>query len=212
MTAIPEKPKGLHHEAQRRRMLLLCYAGWSVFVGLTVWWLLSTNTGPSVWVASAPEALRPAAAAKFRAWFNSGLGLQRVYPWLLFGPYIVLLVMFFPLERGRLHLNLPLNLAACAAFIAVSQPINNHTSLSRAKIVIFDSQVKSDGKRIITQTNSAHTDLGREEFPDVLQDRISQNIFIHKKQETDGTSTIVRRYQSSTDPFMTNLAAELHDS
>jgi signal transduction histidine kinase len=74
------------------------------------------------------------------SWSKSDIGFQRVYPWVLLGPYVALLVSYFPLERGRLRLSLPLNIAGCAAFVAASHAINARTMVSGTNVVIIKSQ------------------------------------------------------------------------
>ncbi len=75
---------------------------WTVFVGLALWWILRANTGPSVWIIHEGGSLQPVGTQRFMSWFKTDIGFQRVYPWVLLGPYVALLVSFFPLERGRL--------------------------------------------------------------------------------------------------------------
>jgi two-component sensor histidine kinase len=192
-------------------MIFLCVAGWTVFVALALWWILRSDTGPTVWIAPAPESVQPAVAEKFRAWFKTGLGLERVYPWLLFGPYIFLLVSYFPVQRRRLRLSLPLNLAACAAFVAVSQPINNRTNAGRATIVIFDSRVKADASPLGYQTKAAQGELWESQPPDVLQDQISRRLFIQNWNNRTVSATITRKNQEATDRGSTNVVDELHE-
>lgn len=75
--------------------------------------------------------------------FRADVGLRRIYPWILLGPYVALVAAFFPLERGRLRLSLPLNLGVCAAFIAASHAINARTHISSANVVVVNSQRES---------------------------------------------------------------------
>jgi len=92
-------------------------------------------------IVDAGDSLQPAGAQKLRAWFKTDFGFQRVYPWVQFAPYVALLALYFPLERGRFRLSAPLNLAACAAFVVVSQAINPRTSMSGANVVIVKSRL-----------------------------------------------------------------------
>lgn len=73
----------------------------------------------------------------FQGWFASDLSFQRIIPWILFGPYLAALALYFPLERGRLGLNLPLNLAVCAVFLAACHGIDTRTHLSLANVTIL---------------------------------------------------------------------------
>jgi len=201
-TALPKAPAEAARSSRRGRVVFLCFAAWTVFVGVALCWLLRGDTGPTVWIAPVSESVQPAVAEKFRASFKVGVGLERVYPWLLFGPYIVLLVSNFPVERGRLRLSLPLNLAACAAFVAVSQPINNRTSLSHATIVIFNSQVKADESPVGYQTNVVITEFRKSGPTDVPQRQLSRSLFV--------AGSITSKEQMLGDLSPTNLPTELH--
>ena len=88
------------------------------------------------------DSAQQATFEKFRAWFKADLGVQRTYPWVLLGPYVALIAFCFPLERGRLRLNLAMNLAACAGFVAASHAISVRTSLKGARVVM----IRSDGQ------------------------------------------------------------------
>jgi hypothetical protein len=103
-----------------------------VFAGAVLWWLLRGSAGPSVLIIREGDALQPAAAKTLRGWFKVDLGFQRVYPSILLGPYAAWVVCWFPLERGRLRLSLPVNLAACAAFMAACGAIDARTRLEIA--------------------------------------------------------------------------------
>src|SRR6266536_1181321 len=128
----------------RRRIVLMSVLGWTLFVGVALWWLLRGDTRPSLWIIHDSEPLRPAVTEKVQGFFKTDLGFQRVYPWILFGPYAALIAFCFPLERGRLRLSLPANLAACALFVVASQLIGARTSTSAANVVIVSSQHKAD--------------------------------------------------------------------
>ena len=144
LPAMLSTPAAAVRLSRRRRAVLPCALGWTVFVSLALWWLLRANAGPSVWIMHEGGSLQPAVAQKFYAVFRADLGFQRVYAWVLFGPYVALVALYFPLERGRLHLSLPLNAAACAAFLAASQAINARTRVTGANVVIVTSQRKPE--------------------------------------------------------------------
>jgi signal transduction histidine kinase len=103
-----------------------------------------------VWIIHQADPLQHPAAEKFRAWFRADAGVERIYPWLLFGPYVALLASFFPLERGRLRLSFPINLVACAGFLAASHALNVHTRVTAANVTI----IKYDPDRPGESTNS----------------------------------------------------------
>lgn len=115
---------------RRRRILWLCILAWTIFAGLALWWLLRGNAGPSVVIIHEPEHLGPVVAGRFQGWVRAAPGVQGVYAWLLLGPYVALTIFCFPLERGRLRWNLPVNLGVCLAFLAACHLIAVHTRVS----------------------------------------------------------------------------------
>lgn len=151
------------------------------------------------------NSLQPAATEKFRGWFKADMGLQRVYPWILLGPYVALLALYFPLERGRLRLSLPLNLAACAAFVTASHAINSRTSVAEGNIIIVRQQFSAGpipGSHDTTENfKSGSTNLSR-----------SQITEIESPQNTPDrglSGIVIRERQDFSDVALTNLLAEL---
>jgi hypothetical protein len=138
---------------------------WTALVAVSLWWLLRKDSSPSILIFHEGEA--PAATEKFRAWFKTDSGLQRIYAWVLFGPYAALVAYCFPLERGRLRLSLPLNLLGCAAFLMASHALNSRIGVSGANVVIISSQhpVKLPGQ--VTGTNSTYVKMIRSEAPNL---------------------------------------------
>ncbi|MBI4663104.1 MAG: histidine kinase [Verrucomicrobia bacterium] len=137
---IYSKPPEATDSWQRRRIAWLCVFGWTVFVGLALWWLLRGNAGPTVWIvhkAATPDT--PVAERDFGLSWTE-IHLQRGFPWLLFGPYVALVAACFPLERGRLRLSLPLNLVACVAFLAASHSVNCRTRVKFSRVTIIKSE------------------------------------------------------------------------
>jgi two-component sensor histidine kinase len=131
---------------RRRHVVLLFGLAWTVFVGLALWWLLRGDSGPSVYIIHDGTSAPHATFEKFRAWSKADLGVQRVYPWVLLGPYVALIASFFPLERGRLRLSLALNLAACVGFVAASHAISARTSAKSATVLFIRSQGTFDAR------------------------------------------------------------------
>ncbi|MGH7968888.1 MAG: sensor histidine kinase [Limisphaerales bacterium] len=149
---------------------------WTAFVALAAWWLLRTHHGPSVFVVHEGEALQPALADRFHGWFKVDLGLQRLYPWLLFGPYAALVVFLFPLERGRLRLRVPLNLAMCGAFAIACHVINSHTALTGATVVVFSSRHSPDVARNGESTNAVRVQMTRTGGDILVRQELSSNM------------------------------------
>ncbi|MDB6036292.1 MAG: hypothetical protein JWM99_133 [Verrucomicrobiales bacterium] len=134
----PEEPQP-PHPLRQRRILWICVLGWTAFVGLALWWLVKGNGGLSVWVFQERDLNQPGFTDKVQAIFRFDLGLQRAYPWILFGPFLALVVWYFPLERERLRRNLPLNAAACLAFAWACHALDLRTALTRPNLVMVNS-------------------------------------------------------------------------
>ena len=150
---------------RRRRIVWLCAAAWTVFVGVALWWLLGGHAGPTVWLVREAPPNPTGMTERDRIFSRTEFGLQRGYPWILLGPYVALVASLFPLERGRFRLSLPMNLAACAAFVAACQGINARTRMTFTGVLF----VNSDPAR--GETNAVHvqiTGTGRLRLEDVI--------------------------------------------
>jgi anti-sigma regulatory factor (Ser/Thr protein kinase) len=123
--------------SRRKRMVLLAFLLWTAFVALALSRLLA-NSNPTVWIIH--DEGSPQSVQKAQAMFRADAGLQRIYPWILFGPYLALLAAYFPLERGRLKLSLPLNLGACGIFVVACHMVNARTSLKTTSVMYVANQ------------------------------------------------------------------------
>jgi len=103
-----------------------------------------------VWIVHRADPTQPTAGESGYGLSWTTLGLQRGLPWLLLGPYVALVASWFPLERGRLRLSLPLNLLACAAFIAASHAINGRTRVKFSRVTIITSEPTQGVRETIT--------------------------------------------------------------
>ncbi len=121
---------------RRRWVLWLAALGWSAVVGLALGWLTDGPGGPAVWVFRESDLNQPAFGERLQAIFRGELGLQRTYPWILFGPFVALLAWHFPLERERLRRRLPLNVAACLVFVWSCQALDLSSVMARANVVV----------------------------------------------------------------------------
>jgi Histidine kinase/Histidine kinase-, DNA gyrase B-, and HSP90-like ATPase len=137
--------------ARGRRVVLICAGVWTIFVGVSLWWLLRGNVGPQIRFVHEAKSLLPPGAGRVQGLVTTDMGFQRLYPWLLLGPYIFLVASWFPLERGRLWLHLPLNVVACGAFLAASHGISAHTRMLFTKVTIVSSG--PTGKEVESVTN-----------------------------------------------------------
>ena len=121
---------------RQRRILWICVLGWTALAGVALWWLVNSNGGPSVWVFQERDLKQPGFSQKVHAIFGSALRLQRSYPWILFSPYLALVVWCFPLEREHLRRNLPLNVAACFAFVWACHAVGFRTTAPRTRVMM----------------------------------------------------------------------------
>src|SRR6266436_4812831 len=130
--AIENSPMEPARRSRRRRIVLLAFVLWTAFVAFALSRLLA-NSNPTVWIVH--DEGSPKSAQKARAMFRADARLQRIYPWILFGPYVALLAAYFPLERGRLKLSLPLNLGTCGVFAVACHMVDARTSLKATSIM-----------------------------------------------------------------------------
>lgn len=154
---------------------------WSVLVALVLGWLMSGADGPPVWVFQEGDLTQPGFSERVDALFRSDLGLQRIYPWILFGPYLALVAWYFPLERERLHRNLPLNALACLAFVWGCQAVNRRTTELSPNVIVVRSDPSmvpsspplgmggaspgGDGTGIVAQKSGAQPDAPSHRLP-----------------------------------------------
>ncbi|MBL9173875.1 MAG: histidine kinase [Verrucomicrobiales bacterium] len=137
MKVVHRDPHGMPPPRLRGRPLLwLGMVGWTVLVALILGWLLTSNGGPSVWVFQERDLEQPGLGDKVHAIFGSALRLQRSYPWILFSPYLALVAWFFPLQRERLHRNLPVNLAACLGFLLACHAVGSGWAGFRTRVLL----------------------------------------------------------------------------
>jgi Putative regulator of cell autolysis len=135
--AIENAPKEPARRSRRGRIVLLAFLVWTAFVAFALSRLLA-DSNPTVWIVH--DEGSPKSAQKARAMFRTDAGLQRIYPWIFFGPYVALLAAYFPLERGRLKLSLPLNLGACGIFALACHLVNARTSLKATSVMYVANQ------------------------------------------------------------------------
>src|SRR5262245_27023031 len=77
---------------RRGHVGLVCLVLWTIFVALALWWLWrqgAHDSGPAAWVVQDADSPHKAFAERARDWFRlAHLNFQRIYPWVLFGPYV----------------------------------------------------------------------------------------------------------------------------
>jgi two-component sensor histidine kinase len=195
---------------RRRRVLVLGIVVWTAFSGLALWWLLRTHAGPSFWIIHEGDSLQPAAPERFHAWFKADMGLQRVYPWILFGPYVALLALYWPLERGRLRLSLSLNLAACVAFVAASQAINARTSMTVAKVTIIKGKAGTNSVFGSYETNAVRAEIFRMDSKNPLSEEIAENQGRQKSVHHELQGIFIQKGAEFSDVGLTNHFNQKH--
>ena len=78
---------------------------------------------------------------RLRDWFKlAHLNFHWLYPWVLLAPYVVWLASRFHVERGRLHISLPVHLVACILFALASQAINSRVANELGGVVFVSSR------------------------------------------------------------------------
>lgn len=138
----------------QRRLVMAFVAAWTVVVGAALWWLLYRHRGPSILIIRQPGPAIVTGAETFHAWFTTDAGFQRFFPWILFGPYVALIALYFPLERGRLRFNLPLNLILCAAFLIACHFINARSRIAFGNVTIAQKVLSPDTEPTYSIDNS----------------------------------------------------------
>ncbi|MBU6400221.1 MAG: histidine kinase [Verrucomicrobia bacterium] len=171
------------HLRRRRRLVLACTAGWTVVVGVALWWLLRDRPGPSIWIIGQTPPPHPVTTQRLRAVFQGDQGFQRLYPWALFGPYVALIACCFPLERGRLRLRLPLNLAACVAFVGATQLVSARLRTGFANVMIVRTVAPDPG----AGTNTVQTEILRTGPADAWP-----GLFAEPPMQDDGPPALLR--------------------
>lgn len=193
---------------RRHRVLLLCVVVWTLFTGAALWWLF-TKPAPSVWIVrqrdSSKNAPGPADTERFHAWFKADSGFQRVYPWVLLGPYVALLASSFPLERGRLRLSLPINIVACAAFIAACHLINVRTNVTFAKVTVIKWQGDTDLATGHHETSRLEYQILQDEAESPPQEPTANGGAAMPSPGDGGLAGMVIRRQGYSDASLTNL-------
>jgi signal transduction histidine kinase len=172
---MPSDSPNLASQKSRQRRVLVFMAGWTLFVVVALWWLFRVEGeqgGATSWVFHAGDSIHQSWTERARDWFRLvNFNFQRIYPWVLLGPYAAWLGARFALERGQLRLNVPVHLVACALFIIASHTINERATNRVARVVIITSQTNIEahpdqGTNLvrIEISKTAADELGREEF------------------------------------------------
>lgn len=206
-TRLQNAPTETARRSRGHQVVLLGFVLWTAFVGFALSRLLA-NPGPTVWVVH--DEGSPKLQQKARAMFKADATLQRLYPWILFGPYVALLASYFPLERGRLRLSLPLNLAACAAFATTCHFTNARTSLKATTIMFVGNQFTLDATTGSHKTNVVQIEMSGSGGGGSVSEQIVKAFAFTNSAKADQSNVlgIIGKHDFS-DSHFTNLLAQL---
>jgi two-component sensor histidine kinase len=205
--AIENSPKEPARRSRRGRIVLLAFLLWTAFVAFALSRLLA-DSNPTVWIVH--DEGSPKSAQKARAMFRADAGLQRTYPWILFGPYVALLAAYFPLERGRLKLSLPLNLGTCGVFAVACHIVNARTSLKATSIMYVAKESATSVDMETHRTNVVQVEMFQGGGGVSLSDHIEKALALPSVTNSVHSNFIsIVGQHDFTDPRLTNLLAQL---
>jgi two-component sensor histidine kinase len=211
-TASHEPPPEPARPGRRPRLWLVFLLVWTGVVVVALWWLLRVgpiDARPATWVLQ-DSAAHKAFTERARDWFRLiHLNFQRIYPWILFGPYVLWLGLRFALERGQRRVSLPVHFAACAVFAVAAQAINARTSLMVADVVVIRTRQRSDQSLTGREVNTVQVRVAGEVVGSGWPGRMAQRLFLENSTnhitETPGSDKI----EDPVGAGLTNLFAEL---
>jgi signal transduction histidine kinase len=116
---------------------------WTLLVVVALWYLLRADSsagGPPGWVIHGSDPSRSTSADRVREWFHLiHFNFQRIYPWVLFGPYVIWFTSRFHLDGPRFRWKLLAHVVAAAAFVAASTGITMRLSSRVHRVLIVTS-------------------------------------------------------------------------
>jgi signal transduction histidine kinase len=185
--------------------IFLCI--WTVLIAVALWWLLRAGAEPG---ASGPWVLHPGSASgqsfaeKARDWLRLvDLNFQRIYPWILLGPYVAWLGLNFELERGRLRASIPVHLAACAVFVLSSYAINSRSGLRTARVVVITS-FESEHRSAEESTNRMQVEVSNVARGDLGEELKTRGVFAHKFARSQNEDVLTLRGDEFWETGVTN--------
>src|SRR6266436_6470462 len=205
--AIENSPMEPARRSRRRRIVLLAFVLWTAFVAFALSRLLA-NSNPTVWIVH--DEGSPKSVQKAQAMFRADAGLQRIYPWVLFGPYVALLAAYFPLERGRLKLSLPLNLGACGVFAVACHMVNARTNLKTTSVMYVANQSMTSVATGTHHTNVVQVEMFQGGAGGSISDQIEKALAVTSITNGGHSNFIgIVGQHDFTDSRLTNLLAQL---
>jgi len=195
--------------AQRgHRLSLQFMLVWTALVIAALWWLHRVNQQPegsAAWIYHSGEISQQTIAERVRDWFRlAHLNFQRIYPWVLLGPYVAWLASFFPFERGRLRQSVPFHLLACGAFAAASYVITSHSSVTIARVVIFTSNRQVDGP-LGHATNKVRVEITKPGTGTIIREERTVSHSRQGQPEVSLPDILTFNNPDFSDPNFTNL-------
>jgi len=192
---------------KRRRRVALFMLAWTFFVGVALWWLLRGDDGrggPGAWVMHQGDAARQSLGERARDWFRlADLNFQRIYPWILLGPYVGWLAWYCSLERGRLRLSVPVHLGACALFVWASHAINSRSGMRAARVVIITS-LREEQMHPGEVTNSVHVEISKTALGELGEEQMTGGLFMRKSGQRTPPDVLALNPGEYADAGLTN--------
>jgi len=214
MNELPKLPAAIENSTteparrpRRKRIVLFAFLLWTAFVAFALTRLLA-NANPTVWIVH--DEGSPTSVQKARAMFRADAGLQRIYPWTLFGPYIALLAAYFPLDRGRLKLSLPLNLGACGVFAVACHMVNARTSLKTTSVMYVANESSLSITNGMRRTNVVQVEMFQGGAGISISDQIEKALAVTRSTNGPRSNFIgIVGQHDFGDSRLTNLLAQL---
>lgn len=175
--------------ARRRWRVTLFFIVWTAFAGTVAWWLAhpgSSDAAKAPLVIDSSNTSPITVGQQIKVWLQlADLNFRGAYPWFLLAPYLVLLAICFPLERGRWRLSLPVHLAAAALFAIASSALIRRVETRGMRMVVITNHRQDGPLPWPFPTNVSDFALGRG-WPVLVT-----NVLSHTSQIGQFTATTV---------------------
>jgi len=204
---------GMNRSTRRGGVIWVGLALWTAGVVCALWWLLRDHAGDSsqaAWIMHDSNTPKPWTETT-RDWFRlAHLNFQRIYPWILFGPYALWLGSRFSLERGRLKRSLPVHLAACALFALGSYAVNNKDKGTVAKVLVINSQ-RHDLSAVGEEIRTVHVEVSGGDAGSQMRARLAAHLTQGELTNPRPPAIITRTNEFAGLEF-TNLFSEIEQA
>lgn len=147
MASLDILPEPAAHD-KRRRWIILLFAAWTIMATAASVWMVHDLQSPlaptPLRLDTSPDSKVPL-TERIHVWLRlADFNFHGAYPWILLAPYVALLGVLHPLERGRLRLAIPIHLSAYAAFALVSHLLTNRIDTRGVGIVLLSDHQDSE--------------------------------------------------------------------